>query len=123
MQGFKRWIGREIGVWVAIWHNVNLMFDAVMLQFLSEMMRRAKHVIGIVSMVYHHGPHSGLGDGVGEVVVFSDFNRVGKIPGMKPIQGRANESAEPEGHHAGHAHVFAAMHNLEGGDVKLFTKT
>ena len=42
-------------------------------------------MVGGVRVVYHNGPHFGLGDGIGEVGVFGDFNGVGEIPGVEPV--------------------------------------
>ena len=86
------------------------------------MVRGANGVIGVARVVHHHGPHLGFGNGVGEVVILSDFYRVGEIPGVKPIEERGDDGAKTSRDDVGDAHIFAAVHDLDSGDLEVLTE-
>ena len=44
------------------------------------------------------------------------------IPRMKPVEKRSDDSAKTEWNNVGNAHIFAAMHYLNGGDVQPLTQ-
>lgn len=99
------------------------MLDAVVFEFLGKVMRGTDDIVGVICVVYHHGPHFDFGGGIGKISVFFDSDRVGKIPRMEPVKRRRDKSAKTARDDAGHAHVFAAMHDLDGRDSKALTKT
>ena len=99
------------------------MLDAVVFEFLGKVMRGADDIIGVICVVHHHGPHFGFGGGIGKVSVFFDSDRVGKIPRMEPVKRRRDNGTETARDDAGHTHVFAAMHDLDGRDFESLAKT
>ena len=68
-----------------MWQDLNRPFYSVMEQLFSEMLAGGKDEVGEIGMVDHQSPHFAAGDSGGKIVVFFDFDRVGKIPGMKPV--------------------------------------
>ena len=50
---------------IAVGKDLDFVFDAVMSKFFGEMVRGGNDVVGIIGVVYHHGPHFGFGGGVG----------------------------------------------------------
>lgn len=122
MQSFKRRVTGVIGIFVTIWQDVDLVFDAVMLEFFSEMMRRADDIISVVGVIYHHGPHFSFGDGIGKIIISSNSNFVRNKPRMKPIKQCCNDGAKPEWDNVCSTHIFASVHDLERGDMEFFTQ-
>lgn len=99
------------------------MLDAIVFEFLGKVMRGTDNIIGVICVVYHHSPHFGFGGGIGKIGVFFDSDRVGKIPRMEPVKRRRDKGTETARDDAGHAHVFAAVHHLDGGNFKALAKT
>ena len=99
------------------------MLYAVVGELFSEVVRRGDDIVCKVGVVYHHGPHFGFSNSIGKIIVFMNFNGVGNIPGMKPIQECGNNGTKAEGNDVGNTHIFTAVHDLDGGDMKLFAKT
>ena len=58
-------VGWEILIRIAVGEDLDFVFDAVMSKFFGEMVRGGNDVVGIIGVVYHHGPHFGFGGGVG----------------------------------------------------------
>ena len=109
-------------IWVTVGKDLDFFLNAIVGKFFSEVVRRGDDVVGKVGVVYHQGPHFGFGDGVGEIIVAVDFDRMGNIPRMKPIQECGNNGTKSERNNIGDTHIFAAMHDLNGGDVQPLTQ-
>lgn len=119
----ERFDGRIFGVILVrktVGKNLNWFFDAVVDEFLTKMFGWSEDEVGVIGVIYHESPHFGLGVAIGEVIVAFDFGGVRNIPRVKKIQKERDGGAQTKRNNVVFAFVFAAMHDLDGGDFEFF---
>ena len=80
---------------------------------------RRNDEIGAVGVIHHQPPHVDGRNIIGQIVVAMNLGAMWEVNFMKKIQRHRDQRTKTPRNNILFAHIFAAVHNLDGGDVEL----